>query len=320
MSKQTIIKKDIAKKQLITTREFAAPVDLVWQAWTDPEIIDQWWAPKPWKANTTKMDFRNGGTWLYYMQGPDGTKHYCRADFKDIVPQKSYTGLDAFCDEKGNINNDFPKTEWKVTFASSEAGTLVTIVMTFADVASMEKMIEMGFEQGFTMAHGNLDEYLAAKFKLRNELNKNTAPRVVTYLNFPGTTEEAFKFYRSVFGTEFGGKGIQRFGDIPAEAGHPPVADNVKKMILHVELPILGGHILMATDAPKEMGMEVIEGNNMHICLEPKTKAETKKLFDGLSKGGTVIMPLEDMFFGSYFGECKDKFGINWMFNCSEKN
>ena len=162
MSKQTVIKKDLTKKQLIATREFAAPIDLVWQAWTTPEIMDQWWAPKPWKSNTVSMDLREGGKWLYYMEGPDGTKHYCRCDYKSIVQQKSYSGLDAFCDEKGNINNDFPKTEWSVTFSETATGTLATIVMTFADVASMEKTIEMGFEQGFTMAHGNLDELLAS--------------------------------------------------------------------------------------------------------------------------------------------------------------
>jgi uncharacterized glyoxalase superfamily protein PhnB/uncharacterized protein YndB with AHSA1/START domain len=319
MSKQTTLKKDLANKRLIITREFDAPVDMVWRAWTDPEILDQWWAPKPWKTETVSMDFKVGGMWLYYMKGPQGEKHYCRADYSSITPYKNYQGLDGFCDEKGNINKEFPQTQWNVSFSPSATGTTVLVENTFKEIADIEKILEMGFEQGFAMAHGNLDEYLAAKFKLRNELNTNTAPRVVTYLNFPGTTEEAFKFYKSVFGGEFSGKGIQRFGDIPSDAGHPPVADNIKKMILHVELPILGGHIIMATDAPKEMGMTLTEGNNMHICLEPKTKAETKNLFDGLSKGGTVIMPLADMFFGSYFGECKDKFGINWMFNCNEK-
>jgi uncharacterized glyoxalase superfamily protein PhnB len=107
-------------------------------------------------------------------------------------------------------------------------------------------------------------------------------------------------------------------GDIPAEAGHPPVADNLKKMVLHAELPILGGHVLMATDAPKEMGFTLTKGN-MHICLEPAKRADTKRLFGELSKSGEVTMPLQDMFFGSYFGSCTDRFGINWMFSCSEK-
>ena len=86
-------------------------------------------------------------------------------------------------------------------------------------------------------------------------------------------------------------------------------------MVLHVELPILGGHILMATDSPEEMGFNLSTGDNMHICVEPSTRAETKKIFDALSNGGNVTMPLQDMFFGAYFGAFTDRFGINWMFN-----
>lgn len=131
----------------------------------------------------------------------------------------------------------------------------------------------------------NLDQYLKSGFQLRAQLKTNTMSRVTTYLNFPGNTEEVFNFYKSVFASEFSGKGIQRFGDIPSEAGHPPVADNIKKMILHIELLILGGHVLMATDSPKEMGFELTQGNNMHMCLEPEPKAETKQLFDTLWQG-----------------------------------
>jgi uncharacterized glyoxalase superfamily protein PhnB len=179
-------------------------------------------------------------------------------------------------------------------------------------------MIEMGFKEVYAMQMKNLDEYLQAQFKLKNQNKTTNIARTSTYLNFPGNTEQAFTFYKSVFGTEFNGKGIERFGDIPQDSEHPPIPDDIKHMVLHVELPILGGHILMATDAPKEMGMTLTQGNNMHICLEPESKTETKRLFDALSKDGTIVMPLKDMFFGAYFGECTDKFGINWMFNCIE--
>ena len=144
--------------------------------------------------------------------------------------------------------------------------------------------------------------------------------RTSTYLNFPGTTEEVFLFYKSVFGTEFTGGGLQRFGDVPGPEGMPPLSDEDKKLILHAELPILGGHVLMATDAPESMGFKLIPGNNMHINLEPETREETKKLFDSLSAGGTVTMDMQDMFFGAYYGSCTDKYGINWMFTCYDKN
>lgn len=143
--------------------------------------------------------------------------------------------------------------------------------------------------------------------------------RVSSYLNFPGNTEEVFNFYKKVFKSDFI-NGIQRFGEIPADPNQPPVAESVKKMVLHVELPILGGHILMGTDAPKELGMTVSKGNNMHINLEPESREEAKRLFDELSADGIIEMPIQDMFWGAYYGSFQDKFGINWMINYQEKN
>lgn len=143
--------------------------------------------------------------------------------------------------------------------------------------------------------------------------------RVSTYLNFPRNTEEAFNFYKTVFGGEFSGGGVARFSDIPPQDGMPPLAEADKNLVMHIELPILGGHILMATDAPETMGFSVNAGNNVHINLEPDTREETKKLFDALSAGGKITMALQDMFWGAYYGSCTDKFGVQWMFNCVEK-
>jgi len=316
---ETQVVKDLANKKMTITRYFDAEVELVWLAWTEHELLDQWWAPKPWRAETKTMDFREGGHWLYAMVGPNNERHWAKVDFGKIAFQKSFEADDYFSDEQGVKNVEFPETHWKVAFRTAGAGTEVTVNVTAATEDALQKMLAMGFEQGFDMALGNLDQYLKAQFKIRKQLKTSTKARVTSYLNFPGNTEEAMNFYKSVFGTEFSGKGIQRFGDIPPDANHPPVAESIKKMVLHAELPILGGHVLMATDAPKEMGFNLVQGNNMHICVEPSTKAETKKLFDALSKGGTISMPLEDMFFGSYFGSFTDRFGINWMFNCIEK-
>jgi PhnB protein len=143
--------------------------------------------------------------------------------------------------------------------------------------------------------------------------------RTSTYLNFPRNTEEAFNFYKSVFGGEFTEGGIARFSDIPPTDGSSPIAEADKNLVMHVELPIVGGHMLMGTDAPETMGFNVNFGNNMYINLEPDTKAETKKLFDALSANGKVTMELQDMFWGAYFGSCVDKFGVQWMFNCTIK-
>ena len=125
-----------------------------------------------------------------------------------------------------------------------------------------------------------------------------------TYLNFTNQTEEAFNFYKSVFGGEFVDK-IYRFKDTPPQPGQPPMSEADGNLIMHIELEILGGHHLM--------------GNNYHISLEPDTREEGKRLFEALSAGGTVKMPLADMFWGAYYGDLVDKFGVQWMINVPVK-
>jgi len=142
--------------------------------------------------------------------------------------------------------------------------------------------------------------------------------RVNTYLNFNRNTEEAFNFYKQVFGGEFEGE-ISRFGDIPPQDGMPPLAEEDKNLVMHVALPIFGGHLLMGTDAPESMGMKVIEGNNVHISLEPDSREETERIFKALSAGGKVTMDLQDTFWGAYYGSCVDKYGIQWMVNFPNK-
>ena len=143
--------------------------------------------------------------------------------------------------------------------------------------------------------------------------------RVSTYLNFRDQTEEAFNFYKTIFRSAFTAPGIRRMGDVPPQEGMPHMGDDVKNLVMHVELPITGEHILMGTDAPEQMGFTVKSGNNIHINLEPDTREETKRLFDALSEGGIITMDLQDMFWGAYFGSCTDKYGIQWMVNCTNK-
>jgi PhnB protein len=141
---------------------------------------------------------------------------------------------------------------------------------------------------------------------------------VSTYLNFPDNTEEAFKFYQSVFGGEFIG-GISRFGEAPPMEGMPPMPESDKNLVMHVALEITGGFQLMGSDSPASMGFKVNMGNNVHINLQPDTRIETERLFHALSEGGIVTMDLQEAFWGDYFGSCVDKFGVNWMFACTEK-
>jgi PhnB protein len=101
--------------------------------------------------------------------------------------------------------------------------------------------------------------------------------------------------------------------------GAPALAESDKNLIMHIELPIVGGHVLMGTDAPETMGFNVNFGNNVHLSIEPDTRAEAKQLFDALSEGGQITMQLQDMFWGAYYGSCTDKYGVQWMINCTAK-
>lgn len=304
---------DKTKKMVYVTREFDAELSLVWDAFTKQEILDQWWAPAPYLSKTKFMDFKVGGRRFYAMVSPEGLENWQIQEYTSISPKTNFKYFSVFADK--DENRHLPGSDWDLTFSEKDGITKVSISIYNDSLERLEKMIDMGFKEGFSMTLSSLNQYFEQQFKLRQQNKTSNRARVTSYLNFPGNTEEAFLFYRSVFKTEFLGKGIQRFGDIPAEPGNPAVPEAIKKMILHVELPITGGHVLMATDAPKEMGFTLTQGNNMHICIEPETREEAKRLFDELSNGGNVTMPLQDMFFGAYFGEFSDKYGINWMIN-----
>lgn len=139
-----------------------------------------------------------------------------------------------------------------------------------------------------------------------------------TYLNFATQTEEAFLFYKSVFGWEFEPP-IGRFRDLPPSPDSLPLDAATGDLIMHICLPILGGHRLMGTDAPPSMGFSVNPGNNVHISLHPDTREEADRIFSGLMEWGTTEMPLQDMFWWAYYGSGRDKHGVQWMVNCEGK-
>ena len=135
--------------------------------------------------------------------------------------------------------------------------------------------------------------------------------RVNTYLNFPGLTEEAFGVYATVFGTEI--TSLTRFADMPGGGAELP--EDEQAMVMHAEMPILAGHVLMATDMLKSMGHETLVGNNTTLCLDVDSREEADRLYGGLADGGTEGSPMADMAWGSYWGVVLDRFGIRWMIN-----
>lgn len=138
-------------------------------------------------------------------------------------------------------------------------------------------------------------------------------PKLNPYLNFDGTAEEAFRFYQSVFGGEFVG-GVMKMGNVP---GMENLSDDEKNRVMHIALPI-GGDLLMASDIIPSMGQNLNQGNGNYISVFPESREEADRIFNALSAGGEVEMPMEDQFWGDYFGSFKDKFGVYWMVNYSK--
>lgn len=151
---------DRENKVIRVQKTYAAPLEKVWDAWTKREIIDQWWAPKPWKAVTKTMDFREGGQWLYCMEGPRGEQSWGKATFKSINNLNSFEVVDRFSDENGIDNNELPTLYWKITFKTIDTKTVVTTEIKFDTLSDLDKILEMGFKEGFEGGLGNLEEYL----------------------------------------------------------------------------------------------------------------------------------------------------------------
>lgn len=275
----------------------AAPIENVWKLWTEPEHIKKWNnASDHWHTPKAQNDLRKGGKFIIRMESKDGKIGF---DFSGVYDNVKTNELISYTLDDGR--------KVKITFTSVGNNTKVEEAFE----AESENSIDMQ-ESGWQSILNNFKKY--------TELKQHTATlsKVGTYLNFSRNTEEAFNFYKSVFGGEFLGD-IMRLGDAPVQEGMPPLAKEDKNLVMHIALPIMGNHLLMGTDAPESLGFKMNFGNNIHICLEPNTREETKRLFDALAKGGTVTMNLDDMFWGAYYGTVTDKFGVQWMFNYTNK-
>lgn len=160
MESNIIFNKDFDSNSVYVMKIYDADVSKVWDYFTKSELLDQWWAPKPWKCETVKQDFKEGGIWHYAMVGPEGEKMYGQMAYGEITEYRSFDGVDAFCDEKGNINEDFAQAKWLLGFTGVEEGTKVTINIYFPASEAMKQQLEMGFEEGFKMGLAQLEEIL----------------------------------------------------------------------------------------------------------------------------------------------------------------
>jgi len=151
---------DKPSKTVYVTREFNAELPLVWDAFTKQEILDQWWAPKPWASKTKFMDFKPGGRRFYAMVSPEGQEHWSIQDFTSVNPTTNFKFVDAFADKDQVINTEFPSSEWDLNFIEQNNTTTVKIIVKHKTLASLEQILQMGFEGGFTMTLNELEVLL----------------------------------------------------------------------------------------------------------------------------------------------------------------
>ena len=152
---------DKERRTIDIQREFDANIELVWQAWTTAELLDQWWGPQPWRAETKTMDFREGGFWLYAMISPEGDKHWSKANYITIGREKCFTQKDGFCDENGTMKMELPQNFVENNFSEKDHKTKVGMMLTFATLADLETIVAMGFEEGMTTDFNQLDNLLS---------------------------------------------------------------------------------------------------------------------------------------------------------------
>jgi uncharacterized protein YndB with AHSA1/START domain len=160
MNSEIVFNKD-SDTGVYVMKVYKADVSTLWDYFTKSELIDQWWAPKPWQCETEKMDFRENGVWLYAMKGPDGEKEMALANYGEIMHHRSISWTDAFADDKGKVRTDLPQTSWLIGFTGIDDGTRMTFNLHFNSKVEMNQLIEMGFEEGFKMGLNQLEDIVA---------------------------------------------------------------------------------------------------------------------------------------------------------------
>ena len=160
MESNTVFNKDFDAASVFVMKVYHADVSVIWDHFTKPELLDQWWAPKPWKCETQKLDFREGGRWNYAMVGPANEKQYAGAEYHEITFHRSFDWTDFFTDAQGNIDPDFPSVKWLLGFTGVDEGTKLTVNINFNSEADMRKILNLGFEEGFKAGLAQLEDLI----------------------------------------------------------------------------------------------------------------------------------------------------------------
>ena len=285
------------ERELVLTRIFDAPRELVFAAWTEPKHLAQWWGPKSFTNPVCEVDLRVGGALKIVMRAPDGAEHPMKGVFRDVTPPERLEFTNMAVDKDGATLLEGITT---VTFAVLGDKTKVTLNTRMMGKVAIAAMMLEGMEMGWTQSLDRLGDYLSPEGKEARSMQINA------HLNFNGTCEEAFKFYAQCFGGKI--VTMMRYAGTPMAARMP--ADWQGKVI-HAHMTI-GDWVIMGADAPPDRYSKP-QGFTMNVG--PKTAEEAERVFAALSDHGSVQMPLQKTFWAERFGMVTDRFGIPWMVN-----
>ena len=295
---------DTTDREIVISRTFDAPRELVWEAMTKPEHVVNWWGPNGFTNTLEKMDFRVGGEWHHVMHGPDGTDYPNKSIYTNIV-QPECIEFSNGGSRKGDPNANFDAT-W--TFEVVGKQTRVTIHLLFPTAEARNMVVEKhGAIEGGKQTLARLDTYLKNVPAGNHPSPQGTAVRIEPYLFFDGRCDEAIEFYRNTLGAEV--TMLMRFKDSPEPPQPGMMPPGSENKVMHASLRI-GDAMVMASDGMC-LGKPSFQG--VSLSLTVKTDEEAERLFAALGVGGQVQMPMTKTFFSSRFGMVADRFGVSWM-------
>jgi len=300
----------VLDQEVVVSHTFDAPLNKVWDTWTNADKIKQWWGPKQFTAPSISIDFKEGGDFLYCMRNEEGQDFWSKGTFREIAEHQHIIGTDSFSDEKGNIvpasyygmNADWPlEMQWDVSFLEEDGKTTLTIRHATAGFSQDDlKNMKLGWQESLDKLAATIENKLPEVGETDTILN--------VYLFFTGNCKEAMEYYQKVFG---GKLDLQTYEEIPG-SDEMKTPENMDK-IIHANLS--GGLIdLMGSDvtSTNKLGTGKVD-----LALTGHDEVKLRKVFDYLAKGGKVKTKLTKEFWGDTFGTLTDRYDVDWMINIS---
>ena len=317
---------DPNEPEFVIIRVLPAPRALVFRAWTDPQLMAQWWGPHQYQNPVCELDARPGGQWRIVMTGPHGDEHPCCGEYREVVaPERLVMTIDhsLLSDEWHNMVNpqrrpgsERPKLEalMTVTFedapgpsAAAAPYTKLTIRSRFESIAIRDALLRIGMNEGWSQSLEKLAAVAGGSSANPAESQGVMTMKVQPYLCFEGRCEEALDFYRRAIGAEV--NRVLRFSESPVECAPGMVPPGSEHKIMHASFQV-GETEIMASDG-RCGGQPTFQGISLTIAAP--TEAEVERLFNALADGGQIRMPLGKTFFSASFGMVTDRFGVSWM-------